>query len=162
LPSMLDEFNVLPASGARDALLAVCASNAWTTRVVAARPYRSERQLRDVADAAFASLAWDDIEEALGAHPRIGERPAGVSTEASWSRQEQARVAPGHDLVAVNRAYEERFGRIFLIYAAAKTAEQILDAAKRRLDNDEETERGVVREELRKIVHLRLHRLLGA
>jgi 2-oxo-4-hydroxy-4-carboxy-5-ureidoimidazoline decarboxylase len=57
-------------------------------------------------------------------------------------------------------AYERRFGHVFLIYASGRSARAVLAALRERLGNDEETERHVVREELRKIVNLRLARLV--
>ncbi|HKT05124.1 MAG TPA: 2-oxo-4-hydroxy-4-carboxy-5-ureidoimidazoline decarboxylase, partial [Rugosimonospora sp.] len=65
-------------------------------------------------------------------------------------------------LVDANRAYEERFGRVFLIFASGASPGEMLAAARERLANDEETERRVVRGELAKITELRLRRLVCA
>ena len=62
----------------------------------------------------------------------------------------RARIAEG------NRAYEQRFGHVFLIRAAGRTADEMLAALTERLGNDPETERDVVRRELAEIVRLRL------
>ena len=162
-PAVLDEFNALPAAEARSRLLAVCAAPRWAQSVAAARPYGSAGELLDTGGATFANLTWDEIAEALAAHPRIGERPAGASREAAWSRKEQSGVTGSQDALAqANRAYEERFGHVFLIFASGKSAPEILAAARERLGHDEDTEREVVREELGKIVRLRLERLVDA
>jgi len=63
-------------------------------------------------------------------------------------------------LVAANRAYEERFGHVFLIFATGKSDTEMLAAARERIGHDEATERGVVRAELGRIVGLRLTKLL--
>jgi 2-oxo-4-hydroxy-4-carboxy-5-ureidoimidazoline decarboxylase len=161
--ALLDAFNALPLARARDDLLAVCASQAWAQAVVAARPYRSGEILLATADAAFAALTWSELAKALAAHPRIGEHPEGDGRDAAWSRREQARVAGSEEALAeANRAYERRFGHVFLIFASDRTAPEILAAARERLGNDDERERAVVRAELAKIVRLRLERLLGA
>jgi 2-oxo-4-hydroxy-4-carboxy-5-ureidoimidazoline decarboxylase len=102
----------------------------------------------------------------LDAHPRIGARPSGQHADAAWSRREQAGVDRNDDrtlaaLAEVNRAYEERFGRVLLIFASGKSGAELLEAAQGRLGNNEATERLVIREELAKIVTLRLGRLLG-
>jgi 2-oxo-4-hydroxy-4-carboxy-5-ureidoimidazoline decarboxylase len=55
-----------------------------------------------------------------------------------------------------NRAYEQRFGRVFLIQAAARSAEEILASLQSRLSNDEDTERSIVADQLREIALLRL------
>jgi 2-oxo-4-hydroxy-4-carboxy-5-ureidoimidazoline decarboxylase len=108
------------------------------------------------------------VRAGLSAHPRIGERPAGDSAEAAWSRREQSTAARSADertkaaLADANRAYESRFGRVFLIFASGRTQEEILAAARERLANDEETERVIVADELRKIALLRLERVLDA
>ncbi|HWU19908.1 MAG TPA: 2-oxo-4-hydroxy-4-carboxy-5-ureidoimidazoline decarboxylase, partial [Nocardioides sp.] len=105
-----------------------------------------------------------EVDQALAAHPRIGERAEGGHAEAAWSRQEQAGVTTTTDvqqaLAAGNRAYEERFGRVFLICATGLHAEEILADLRARLDHDTETEAGVVADELRKIALLRLDRVL--
>ena len=62
----------------------------WVSQLVAGRPYRTLDELVTASDAAIAALTWPDIEEALAAHPRIGDRPAAPGREAAWSRQEQA------------------------------------------------------------------------
>ena len=43
-------------------------------------------------------------------------------------------------IAAGNAAYEQRFGRVFLIRAAGRSPEQILAELQRRLRNDDETE----------------------
>ncbi|MFC5008431.1 2-oxo-4-hydroxy-4-carboxy-5-ureidoimidazoline decarboxylase [Dactylosporangium cerinum] len=158
---MLDRFNGLPPAAAQQALLACCASPGWAARVADHRPYPTSADLIVAGVAAFDELTWPDLAEVLAAHPRIGERPTGDGAEAAWSRREQSGVQGADaELVAANRAYEDRFGHLFLVFASGKSADEILDAARGRLGNDEETERRVVRGELRKIVELRLERLV--
>jgi 2-oxo-4-hydroxy-4-carboxy-5-ureidoimidazoline decarboxylase len=145
-----------------DDLRSCCASPAWVAAVRAERPWPDRAALLAVADAAARALSWDDVLLALAAHPRIGERVAGESREAAWSRQEQSAVSADQALEDANRAYEQKFGHVFLIFASGRGQEEILAAARQRLGNDEETERDVVRDELRKIALLRLERLLDA
>ena len=88
--------------------------------------------------------------------------------EASWSRHEQSAAAQSADdatrreLVAANRAYEERFGHVFLIFASGRTQAEILAVARERLGHDEPAERAIVADELRRIARLRLERVLDA
>ncbi|BCJ77387.1 2-oxo-4-hydroxy-4-carboxy-5-ureidoimidazoline decarboxylase [Catellatospora sp. IY07-71] len=163
----LAAFNDLPQAQAEEELLACCAAAAWARAVAAGRPYPGHAELREVAAGAVAALSWPDIAQALAAHPRIGERAAGASREAAWSRQEQSgATAAGEQtataLIDANRAYEKRFGHVFLIFASGKSAEQMLAAARERLGHDEATEREVVRRELTAITLLRLERLVTA
>jgi 2-oxo-4-hydroxy-4-carboxy-5-ureidoimidazoline decarboxylase len=158
-------LNALSADDAERELRSCCAATAWVRRVAAARPFADAAALNRAADAAFAELGWTDIEEALRAHPRVGDRPRGLDRESSWSRGEQAGVIDAarrvaHDLHQGNIAYEKRFGHVFLICATGLSAEQMLAALRDRLGNDEATERAVVRAELLEIIHLRLAKLL--
>ena len=158
-------LNSLPAAQAAPLLATCCASRAWVERMAAGRPYPDLDALLGAGDDAIGDLDRDDLAEALSAHPRIGQRAAGASTEAGWSRQEQSSVgsADGELQAALqegNRAYEERFGHIFLIRASGRSAEELLAALRQRLGNDPDTEWGVVAEELREIARLRLERLL--
>ena len=157
----VDGFNGLPAEAAERELLSCCAAPAFARTVAAGRPYPDRHSLRAAADAALRLLAWDDVEQALAAHPRIGERPAGADRESAWSRREQSGIEAGDQLVEANRAYEQRFGHVFLIFASGKDRAQVLAAARDRLANDEATERAVVQEELRKIALRRLERLVS-
>ncbi|GAA3981241.1 2-oxo-4-hydroxy-4-carboxy-5-ureidoimidazoline decarboxylase [Actinomadura viridis] len=161
----LDGFNALAAADAEAGLLACCASRRWAAGVAAGRPYADAEALRSASDAFLAALDWADVEEALAAHPRIGERARGAGREASWSRGEQsgmdaAEAAVRESLAAGNRRYEERFGHVFLICATGLGAGDMLAALERRLGNDAAAERAVVREELGKIVRLRLDKML--
>jgi len=164
----VEVFNTLPAARLEEQLRACCAAPAWGAAILAKRPYRERLAIIEEADAASHALTWDEVLVALSAHPRIGERASGDSAEASWSRQEQSTAARSADeltkaaLVDANRAYESRFGQVFLIFASGRTQEEILAEARERLANDEDTERVIVADELRKIALLRLERVLDA
>ncbi len=164
----VEAFNALPAGRLGKDLLACCAAPAWGARIVAGRPYPDRAAILAAADAASRELSWSEVLEGLSAHPRIGERAAGDSTEAVWSRREQSAAAGDGDeetraaLVAANRAYEERFGHVFLIFASGRSRPEILAAARERLGNDEAAERPVVADQLRRIALLRLERVLDA
>jgi len=140
-----------------------CASRRWVAELVAGRPYRSLDRLLAASDAAAAALGWPDVEEALAAHPRIGERAAGASREAAWSRGEQAGAAGAAvdvqaGLAAGNAEYEARFGHVFLICAAGRSGAEMLAELRARLGNRKADEQQVVRRELGAIARLRLAR----
>jgi 2-oxo-4-hydroxy-4-carboxy-5-ureidoimidazoline decarboxylase len=158
----LDRFNDLPEDKAVAELLAVCHSRRWAEAVAAGRPYADVAALQQAADEIWTGLSPEDWLEALEAHPRIGER-GGAS--ADWSRQEQAGVGDaGEDvrerLARGNADYEARFGHVFLISAAGRSADEILAALTERLGNDPETELRVAAGEHRRITRLRIERLL--
>ncbi len=160
------ELDRATVAGATALLRPCCASTRWVSQLVAGRPYGTLDALVAASDTAIATLGWPDIEEALAAHPRIGDRAAGADREAAWSRQEQAATStagPGAQaaLRSANVSYEERFGHVFLIRAAGLRASDVLIALHGRLGNDPATEREVVRGELGKIAAHRLGRAFG-
>lgn len=157
----LERFNAASAEEAERLLLTCAAVPRWARAVVAGRPYASV----DAAAAAArdAAAPWTDaeVDAALARHPRIGERPRGDDADAAHSRREQAGVADAdaevrRRIAEGNRAYEERFGHVFLIRAAGRTAAEILAALEARLANDPATERRIAAEQLREIAVLRL------
>ena len=155
-------FNELSHDEAVGALLLICHSRRWAEKVADSRPYDDADALYKVADDVWLGLQPEDWLEALDGHPRIGER-GGTSAESS--RIEQAGVS-GADadvqaaIAAGNREYEDRFGHIFLISAANRSAEEILANLRSRLQNDPDTEVRVAAEQHRRITRLRLERLL--
>ncbi|HEX6625475.1 MAG TPA: 2-oxo-4-hydroxy-4-carboxy-5-ureidoimidazoline decarboxylase, partial [Pyrinomonadaceae bacterium] len=63
---------------------------------------------------------------------------------------------------AANRAYEQRFGFIYIVCATGKSAGEMLSILRARLGHDEARELRVAAEEQRKITRLRLEKLLDA
>ncbi len=152
----------------QEELRSCCASTTWTAAVAARQPYADLAALTAAGEEAIAALDWPDVEEALAAHPRIGERDvagraADGEREARWSRTEQSGTAGAAQTVldAIargNAVYEERFGHVYLVRATGRSAEEMLGLLLARLANDEETERTIVRAELAEIVRLRLEK----
>jgi 2-oxo-4-hydroxy-4-carboxy-5-ureidoimidazoline decarboxylase len=133
----------------------------WVDDLVARMPYASIAELEEVARAAATPLPPEEVDQALSTHPRIGEKPQGDSAGAKLSEAEQSASAssdPALDeaLAGGNRAYEKKFGRIFLIRAAGRSRTEILAELTRRLDLAPDAEIAVVGEELRDIALLRI------
>jgi 2-oxo-4-hydroxy-4-carboxy-5-ureidoimidazoline decarboxylase len=167
----LAQFNALPSEVALGELLACCAADAWAGRVAAGRPFGSLADVLAASDEAVTAMTVADLAAALAGHPRIGERaaePAGPrSRAAAWSGHEQAgmRGADQHvslSMAELNRAYEDRFGHIYLVCATGRSAAELLDLLRGRLGNDPAAERQVIRSELAQINRLRLRKLLAA
>jgi 2-oxo-4-hydroxy-4-carboxy-5-ureidoimidazoline decarboxylase len=153
------EFDDLPDDRARGLLLACLSAPGWADQVLAGRPYRSRERLLAAADAAARRLSPDDLDAALAGHPRIGERATAGHNAAASAREQSGVEAADHErLLAANRAYEERFGHVFLIRAAGRTGSAILAELRRRLDNSPEAERAEVVDNLRQIALLRLEK----
>jgi 2-oxo-4-hydroxy-4-carboxy-5-ureidoimidazoline decarboxylase len=154
-------FNTLPAAEATDRLLTCLAVRRWAADVVEGRPYADLDALTAQAAAAAATLTDDELAAALARHPQIGER-ADDEHDAVFSAREQAAVVPDAELVAGNAEYERRFGRVFLIRAGGRDAPEILAELRRRMNNDEATERAETVAQLREIALLRLPEVVGA
>lgn len=158
---LVAEFNALPEAEAAAVVSVWAAIPAWVEVVVAGRPYASVDELAEAASAATQAWTRADLDAALAHHPRIGERPRGDGAEAAASRSEQAAMSTAASDVAAriaagNAAYEERFGRVFLIRAAGRSPDDILAALDRRLgsDPDDETHESIA--QLAEIALLRL------
>lgn len=160
----LDRINAAERDALRASLLDCCDVPSWADAVVGGRPYADLEAVLAVADEAARRFSAAEVERALAAHPRIGERATGTSAGSVWSRQEQSGVSADaalhQALVEGNQAYEERFGRVFLICATGRSGDQILTALRGRLQNDARTEARVVADELRQIAVLRLRKLV--
>ncbi|MFE6964011.1 allantoinase AllB [Agromyces sp. NPDC057679] len=133
----------------------------WCEELADARPFASLDDLVRAAGLAASPFTEAEIAQALGDHPRIGERAAGAGESAELSRGEQAGVDPtdaelARALAEGNAAYERRFGRVFLIRAAGRSARDILEALEARLGNDDADEAAIVAEQLREIAVLRV------
>ena len=163
----LDVVNSEPAERLAEALRACNAAPRFVAEVLAGRPYPDADALVARAEQVARALPWAEVAAALAEHPRIGDRVEGSSAEAEASRREQSSVrGAGVDvraaLVDGNRAYEERFGHVFLIRAAGRSPEEMLAELHRRLANDDQAERAEVTEQLAQITALRVRGMVGS
>jgi 2-oxo-4-hydroxy-4-carboxy-5-ureidoimidazoline decarboxylase len=154
----LASFNASPAGEAVAVMLSCCASRRFAGAMAAGRPYPSLAAAENATRTAFESLAWDDVLEAMSAHPRIGDRVHGQSAAEQSGVGDSSR-AP---LAAGNALYEERFGHVFLICATGLSGQRMRAALEARLGNDPATERAVATAELEKITLLRVAKALGS
>jgi 2-oxo-4-hydroxy-4-carboxy-5-ureidoimidazoline decarboxylase len=157
----LDEFNASEPADAASVVSVWAAIPEWVDRLVADRPYPSVEALAQHATERATRWTSADLDAALAHHPRIGQRVSGSSAEATASRGEQASMSSATDAVADaiaqgNAAYEQRFGRVFLIRAAGRSPREILDHLDRRLRNDETAETAEATAQLAEIALLRL------
>lgn len=162
----LATLNRATPAEATTALLACCASEAWAAAMVAQRPFADVDRLLTAAGDAWWTLGEEDWLQAFAAHPRIGERPAGGDRHATWSRAEQSGVDDADEgvLAAIaecNLAYEARFGHGYLVAAAGRSAGQLLDICRSRLENEPDEEFLNAAGEQATITEMRLRRLLG-
>lgn len=159
-------FNEMDDARARDRLLTCLDVPRWADEVLAGRPYDTLDEIERRMVAAASTLTDDELERALARHPRIGERADAATHDATHSTREQAGVDRddpdvAERLAAGNRAYEERFDRVFIIRAAGRDAAEVLAALRRRLDNSDEAERAETVDQLTQIALLRMREVLG-
>jgi OHCU decarboxylase len=164
----LPDLNALREDAAAQAFLRCCGSSRWARAMAAARPFASLESLHRAADTQWSMLQPPDVLEAFAAHPKIGETAADAAAGTErWSADEQSGARSATDelrqrLAAANRAYESRFGYIFIICASGKTAEEMLASLESRLWHTPEEELAIAAAEQRQITRLRLGKLLDA
>jgi allantoicase len=137
----------------------ICGSSRWVNAMLHARPFASWDALVAASNEIWLSLDANDWLEAFAAHPRIGERKAG------WSSQEQSgtRSASGETMQRIadgNREYEEKFGFIYLVCATGRSADEMLANLTERLTHDRDAELRIAAGEQAKIIVLRLEKLV--
>ncbi len=167
---MLARFNSLPPEDAANEILLCCGSKSWARKMASRRPFPDEKELLTASDEVWRNLNEADWMEAFASHPRIGKSTGSAPAHprsAAWSGEEQAKVGHAKEgtlnqLAEDNRAYEQRFGRIFIVCATGKSAESLLEILRRRLLNDAAAELRESVEAQRQITTLRLHKWLSA
>ncbi|MEE4299344.1 MAG: 2-oxo-4-hydroxy-4-carboxy-5-ureidoimidazoline decarboxylase [Pseudomonadales bacterium] len=165
----LEAFNGLEVDEAVARLRTCCESERWARAVADARPYGSPDAL--LAD---ARVRWREADEAellaaFAAHPRIGDV---ARLRARFSRggddpanREQGQVLTADDAVlqrlkTLNDVYFERFGFIFIVRAAGRSAAEMLALLEAGLVEDRASEIARAAREQEEIMVLRLTRLL--
>jgi allantoicase len=162
-------LNSLDPSAARAGMMNCCGSTKWADAITKSSPFASAALLVEKAETAFSHLEKNDWLEAFGHHPRIGEMKSSAVTSnqaQSWATQEQSGITGAQEkvvaeLAAANRAYESRFGHIFIVCASGKSSEEILRMLRERMSNNPENELRIAADEQRKITRLRLEKLLN-
>ena len=168
MSEVLGRWNAAEREAAVEEILACCGSRVWAETMAARRPLAGVDELLEAARGIWWDLSDADWMEAFRSHPRIGgSSDAKASTKSrEWSAQEQRNVADGGDDVKMdlaqgNRAYEEHFGRIFIVCATGKAPSEILEILRSRLQNDDAAEMREAADEQRKITEMRLRKWLG-
>ena len=134
--------------------------------MLAGRPYDTLGEVEAAMVAASAAISDEELEQALARHPRIGERADADRHDAVHSTREQSGVDRddadlARRLEEGNRAYEDRFGRVFIVRAAGRSGTDILEHLQQRLDNSDELERAATIDQLTQIAVLRMKEALS-
>ena len=137
--------------------------------MVAGRPYASEEDLLNKAEAYWQTISKEDWLEACEGHPKIGDVSSLKKKYAhtkQWAGNEQGGMDSASEdvierLAQGNTDYENKFGYIFIVCASGKTATEMLELLENRLDNSPEKELKIAMGEQSKITQLRLKKLLS-
>jgi len=165
---VLLRWNAAPKDAAATQILTCCGSKTWASEMAARRPVPDESALIAASDETWRGLNESDWMEAFNSHPRIGDLSApnpSAHRSATWAMQEQKKVADADDAIKIalaegNREYENKFGRIFIVCATGKSAAELLEALRRRLQSDPRTELYEAAEQQRQITQVRLRKWL--
>ena len=154
-------LNSLSSAARKHVFYTCCNSTRFADAMAEAGAFASWAALESALETTWRGLGPADWDEAFAGHPRIGERKP---HDAQASR-EQAGVASATEdtlteLARVNAAYEAKFGRIYLVFASGKTATEMLELAKTRIERTTEEELATMVDEQAKITALRLKRIL--
>ena len=163
----LEDLNHCDIKQAHIELLKCCSSSQWTEKMLAVRPYNSVSHLLELAGQIWSDLGEVDYLEAFAAHPKIGasKPPDNAKNTESWTSKEQAGMMSADEqtklkLKTENQKYAEKFGYIFIVCATGKSASEMLELLRTRLENSPETELKIATGEQMKITNLRLNKML--
>jgi OHCU decarboxylase len=159
----ITQFNSLSKPDAVIHLLSFCGSRTWAHQLSAHAPFPGDEALFRVAEAIWSSLPETDWLEAFSAHPRIGESKGSTtdqflasSTSEQSTTQSSLNLQIAAQLLALNRAYEERFGFRYIVFANNRTAPELLAILLSRLHNTRSEE---LQEAARQQHHITILRL---
>jgi 2-oxo-4-hydroxy-4-carboxy-5-ureidoimidazoline decarboxylase len=149
---------------ARRLLTQCCGARRWVEQMLTRRPFGSDERLLAVAREVWFALDPGDWREAFAHHPTIGDRASlreRFPMTGTLSAREQSGIAGAGDevldaLADGNRAYESRFGYIFIVCASGRSAAEMLSLLRARLPNPPDVEIRLAAEEQARITALRL------
>ncbi|XVF41353.1 hypothetical protein PTKIN_Ptkin01aG0273400 [Pterospermum kingtungense] len=150
--------------------LACCGSTQFAKQLALASPFPSlDHAVSAANDIWFNKVDVHGWLEAFAAHPPIGQSPSSShTTSAKWSKGEQATALATatdsglQELSDWNAQYRQKFGHVFLIRAAGRSAAEILAELKKRYLNRPIVELEIAAQEQMQITELRLRKLLSA
>jgi 2-oxo-4-hydroxy-4-carboxy-5-ureidoimidazoline decarboxylase len=160
------EFDRLDTETKKELLFRCCSSTAWVEKMLSLPPVEDLVDLFENAEECWYALTEKDWKEAFSNHPKIGDVESLKRKFAAdqFAGGEQSGIIGASDqtlnaLAEGNKAYEEKFGYIFIVSAAGKSAIEMLGILTARLRNKPETEITISMDEQNKITRLRLEKL---
>lgn len=148
--------NALPQASRTELLKKWCGSTAWAAALAARAPFASVADLIAAGAEVWEGLTAADWLEAFAAHPRIGEKKHDKMAMGEQAKVAEATADTLAKLAAINAAYEAKFGRVYLVFASGKSAEEMLAIAEARIQNSPDEELIQAKNEQWKITEKRL------
>ena len=163
------EFDHFEIEKKRELLRQCCNSSAWVDKMLTVFPVEDLVDLMEDAEEKWYECKEEDWKEAFSQHPKIGDIDSlnkKFTSTAKWASEEQSGVNNTSErilqqLADGNKAYEKKFGYIFIVSAMAKSAEAILNLLQSRFLNSPEEEIKIAMEEQNMITKLRLEKLFA-
>ena len=163
----VNELNKLPRPELHQIFFSCCSSMSWVENLSKKRPFRDFTHLVDEAELVWNSLSKRDWLEAFAGHPLIGDLSTlkeKYGNTSDWASGEQSGVDQASEEVLIeladyNKIYLKKFGFIFIVCATGKSANEMLELLKSRLENSLEDEIHIAASEQFKITKLRLEKL---
>lgn len=164
----LNEINSADSEQVYALLENCCCAPNWINSMVSARPFNDPQALFRASEKSFLQLNKADYLAAFTGHPQIGDLKTLLAKYAHTSKSashEQAGMSDAEKSVVeemhkLNQEYLHKFGFIFIVCASGKSARQMLDLIKQRINNDSLSELSLAANEQAKITTLRLEKLL--
>ena len=168
--SGVDRVNALAPAEAIAGFLRTCGCVRWAEEMTAARPFADADAVYAAAREKWRHATKAELLEAFAHHPRIGDPGSAKTTNDAqghaWASKEQAGATNASDdvkskLAAGNRAYDAKFGHVYLVCATGKSAEEMLAILTARLEHAADEELAIAAGEQEKITRIRLERWLS-
>jgi 2-oxo-4-hydroxy-4-carboxy-5-ureidoimidazoline decarboxylase len=164
------EFDHLNNEKKREILQKCCGSSVWIEKMLTIPPAEDLIDLFEDAEEKWYECNEEDWKEAFLHHPKIGDINSlkeKFASTADFVEDEQLSVKETSEkvlesLAESNRAYEKKFGYIFIVSASGKSAEEMLGILTARLNNNPEEEIQIAMEEQNKITRLRLEKFFNS
>lgn len=161
------DFDQLPVAEKNELLKMCCSSSGWIKRMLAIFPIQNLVDLLEYAEEEWYDCNPADWLEAFQNHIKIGDIKSiegNISENSNWVREEQAFIQNSssellEELQKANELYGETFGYNYIVAAAGKSIEEILENLLSRLENDPEDELAIAAGEQNKITQQRLQKL---
>ncbi len=164
----IDQFNDLSSESAQDQLNSCCTSVNWQKEVIKARPYKDREEFFLSQEKIWLSLSKEDFLEAFDGHPKIGDvsslKKKYAHTKALASGEQSGVNTASEEVInelsKLNLEYDKKFGFIFIVCATGKSALEMLNLLKERMNNSQEDELIIAAGEQAKITKIRLEKIL--